>query len=53
MQTRPNLVSDSTLVQEAVEMLRVCGGRAHAADITDLVLKLPNLEAEIAAMVVA
>jgi DNA polymerase III epsilon subunit family exonuclease len=50
---RRNLVSDSALVQETVEMLRVCGGRAFAADIADLVLKLPDLEAEIAAMLVA
>jgi DNA polymerase III epsilon subunit family exonuclease len=50
---RRNLVSDSALVQETVEMLRVCGGRAPAADIADIVLKLPDLEAEIAAMLVA
>ncbi|HUQ30533.1 MAG TPA: exonuclease domain-containing protein [Pyrinomonadaceae bacterium] len=50
---RRNLVSDSALVQETVEMLRVCGGRAFAADIADIVLKLPDLEAEIAAMLVA
>jgi DNA polymerase III epsilon subunit family exonuclease len=50
---RRNLISDSVLVQETVEMLRVCGGRAPAADIADIVLKLPDLEAEIAAMLVA
>lgn len=48
-----NLVSDSALVQEALEMLRVCGGRASAADIVDLVLKLPDLDAELAALLVA
>jgi DNA polymerase III epsilon subunit family exonuclease len=48
-----NLVSNSVLVQETVEMLRVCGGRAPAVDIADLVLKLPDLEIEIAAMLVA
>jgi DNA polymerase III epsilon subunit family exonuclease len=50
---RRNLVSDSSLVQETVEMLRVCGGRAPAADIADIVLKLSDLDAEIAAMLVA
>ena len=53
MQPRRNLVSDSALVQETVEMLRVCGGRAPAADIADIVLKLPDLDAGVAAMLVA
>jgi DNA polymerase-3 subunit alpha (Gram-positive type) len=53
MQVRRNLVSDSALVQETVEILRVCGGRAPAADIADLVLKLSDLETEIAALLVA
>lgn len=53
MATHRNLVSDSPLVQEAVELLRVCGGRAPAADIADLVLKLPDLEAELAALLVS
>lgn len=53
MQVRRNLVSDSPLVQETVEMLRVCGGRASAADIADLVLKLSDIEAELAALLVA
>jgi DNA polymerase III epsilon subunit family exonuclease len=48
-----NLIPDSPLLQETVEMLRVCGGRAPAADIADIVLKLPDLDAEIAAMLVA
>ncbi|HWS99969.1 MAG TPA: exonuclease domain-containing protein [Pyrinomonadaceae bacterium] len=53
MEPRRNLVSDSALVQETVEMLRVCGGRAPAADIADIVLKLPDLDAGVAAMLVA
>jgi DNA polymerase III epsilon subunit family exonuclease len=40
-------------VQETVEMLRVCGGRAPAADIADIVLKLPDLDSEIASLLVA
>ncbi|HEY0407451.1 MAG TPA: exonuclease domain-containing protein [Pyrinomonadaceae bacterium] len=48
-----NLVSDSPLVQEAIDMLRVCGGRAPAADIADIVLKMPDLEAELATLLVS
>src|SRR3954462_14862560 len=48
-----NLIPDSPLLQETVEMLRVCGGRATAADIADIVLKLPDLDAEVASMLVA
>ena len=48
-----NLVSDSPLIQEAIDLLRVCGGRAPAADIADIVLKLPDLEAELAALMVS
>ncbi|HVG34427.1 MAG TPA: exonuclease domain-containing protein [Pyrinomonadaceae bacterium] len=50
---RRNLVSDSDLVQETVDMLRVCGGCAPAMDIADIVLKLSDLDAEMAALVVA
>ncbi|MBV9957687.1 MAG: 3'-5' exoribonuclease [Acidobacteria bacterium] len=53
MEVRHNLVSDSPLVQETVEILRVCGGRAPAADIADLVLKLSDIEVELAALLVA
>lgn len=52
-QMRRNLVSDSALVQETVDMLRVCGGCAPAIDIADIVLKLSDLDAELAALVVA
>jgi len=52
-QIRRNLVSDSALVQETVDMLRVCGGCAPAIDIADIVLKLSDLDAELAALVVA
>ncbi len=53
MQVRRNLVSDSALVQETVDMLRVCGGCAPAMDIAYIVLKLSDLDAELAALVVA
>ncbi|HEY0385987.1 MAG TPA: exonuclease domain-containing protein [Pyrinomonadaceae bacterium] len=53
MTAHRNLISDSPLVQEAVDLLRVSGGRAPAADIADIVLKLPELEAELAALLVS
>jgi DNA polymerase III epsilon subunit family exonuclease len=53
MQVRRNLVSDSALVQETVEILRVCGGRAAVSDIADLVLKLSDLDAELASLLIS
>jgi DNA polymerase III epsilon subunit family exonuclease len=53
MSARLNLVSDSALVQETIDVLRVCGGRAPASDIADIVLKMPDLDAEIATMLIA
>lgn len=52
MQTHRNLVSDSPLIQETVDMLSVCGGRATAAEVASLVLNLPDIEAEMAALLV-
>jgi DNA polymerase III epsilon subunit family exonuclease len=48
-----NLVSDSPLVWEIVEMLRVCGGRADAQDVACAILKLTDLDAEMAALVIS
>jgi DNA polymerase III epsilon subunit family exonuclease len=53
MPNHRNLVSDSPLIQETVDMLRVCGGRAPAQEVASLVLNLPLVEAELAAMLVA
>jgi DNA polymerase III epsilon subunit family exonuclease len=53
MAVRRNLISDSPLVQETVEILRVCGGCAPASDIADLVLKLSDLDEELATLLVA
>lgn len=53
MQTYRNLVSDSNLLQEAIRLLRLRGGRAPAADIADVVLQLPNLDPPLAALLVA
>ncbi|HYX40216.1 MAG TPA: exonuclease domain-containing protein [Pyrinomonadaceae bacterium] len=48
-----NLVSDSTLVQEVVDVLRVCGGRAAVEQIAEVILELPRLDAPTAALLVA
>ncbi|MCA1557437.1 MAG: hypothetical protein LC731_02725, partial [Acidobacteria bacterium] len=48
-----NLISDSPLVQETVELLRVCGGCAPATDVASIVLNLPEVEAELASLLVA
>lgn len=53
MEVYRNLVSDSPLVEETIEMLRRCGGRTCAARIAGSVLKLPNLEPPIAALIIS
>lgn len=49
----PNLVSDSTLVQETIELLRGCGGRAKAAEIVDAIFKVSHIDQELAGLLVA
>ena len=53
MQTFRNLVPDSSLVQEAIQLLRQSGGRASAVRLADAVLQLPGLEPPTAASLVA
>ena len=48
-----NLVSDSTLVQETIDLLRDCGGRAPATEIADSVFKISHIDAELASLLVA
>jgi DNA polymerase III epsilon subunit family exonuclease len=48
-----NLISDSTLVQETIELLRDCGGRANAAEIVDAVFKVSHIDEELAGLLVA
>lgn len=48
MQRRRNLVSDSPLVEEMIEMLRLSGGSAPIADIADIILKLLDVETQLA-----
>ncbi|MFN2452876.1 MAG: PolC-type DNA polymerase III [Pyrinomonadaceae bacterium] len=50
MQAFRNLVSDSVLVQEIADSLRACGGCAPVADVADVVLKLSDVDAELATL---
>src|SRR5258705_2249811 len=47
-----NLVSDSTLVQETIDLLRVSGGRANASQIVDVVFKVSHIDEELAGLLV-
>ncbi|HAF21577.1 MAG TPA: hypothetical protein DCK93_01495 [Blastocatellia bacterium] len=47
-----NLVSDSTLVQETIDLLRVSGGRADASQIVDVVFKVSHIDEELAGLLV-
>jgi DNA polymerase III epsilon subunit family exonuclease len=47
-----NLVSDSTLVQETIDLLRLSGGRANASDIVDAVFKVSHIDEELAGLLV-
>jgi DNA polymerase-3 subunit epsilon len=53
MQAHRNLISDSPLVQETVDLLCACGGSASASEIACLVLNLPEVDAELASLLVA
>src|SRR5262245_16356598 len=48
-----NLVSDSTLVQDTIDLLNTSGGRAPASEIVDAVFKLSHIDDELAGMLVA
>src|SRR4029078_11785584 len=49
----PNLVSDSTLVQDTSDLLTCSGGRAAASEIVDAVFKLSHIDDELAGLLVA
>ena len=49
----PNLVSTSPLVEEAVLMLRACGGRARVEAVAEHVLQIPCSDPETAALLVS
>src|SRR6266581_7214793 len=48
-----NLISDSTLIQDAFDLLSANGGRASFADIANSVFCLSNAEEELAAKLIA
>jgi len=48
-----NLVSDSTLVQDTIDLLTGSGGRAAASEIVDVVFKLSHIDDELAGLLVA
>ena len=48
-----NLVSDSTLVQDTIDLLAGSGGRAAASEIVDAVFKLSHIDDELAGLLVA
>jgi DNA polymerase III epsilon subunit family exonuclease len=48
-----NLVSDSTLVQETLDLLGANGGRAAFTEIADAVLRLSHVDEDLAALLVA
>jgi DNA polymerase III epsilon subunit family exonuclease len=49
----PNLVSDSTLVQDTIDLLVDSGGRAAASVIVDAVFKISHLDEDLAGLLVA
>jgi len=53
MQTFSNLVSDSSLVQETIDLLIDAGGRAAASEIVDAVFKISQIDDELAGLLVA
>ena len=48
MSPYPNLVSDSNLVQDTIELLTCSGGRAAASEIVDAVFKISHIDDELA-----
>lgn len=53
MQTFRNLVPDSALIQEAIQLLRTKGGRAPAVSVAENVLQLSGLEPAVAVLLVS
>jgi DNA polymerase III epsilon subunit family exonuclease len=49
----PNLVSDSTLVQDTIDLLVDAGGRAAASVIVDTVFKISHMDDDLAGLLVA
>jgi DNA polymerase III epsilon subunit family exonuclease len=52
-QTFRNLVPDSALVEETIQLLRAGGGRARSTEVVEVVLELPGLEPSLATSLVS
>lgn len=53
MQNFRNLVPDSALVEDTIQLLRASGGRAPATEVAETILEIPGLEPALAAALVA
>ncbi len=53
MPAHRNLVSDSTLVAEIIELLCACGGSAAATNVADIILKIPDMDGDLAALLIS
>ncbi|MFL6227588.1 MAG: PolC-type DNA polymerase III [Pyrinomonadaceae bacterium] len=53
MSLPPNLVTDSAFVEEAVSLLRSCGGRARVEAVAEHVLQIACADAAVAALLVS
>ncbi|HEX8636624.1 MAG TPA: hypothetical protein VF692_01075, partial [Pyrinomonadaceae bacterium] len=49
----PNLISESLLVSETIELLQSYGGRASAVKVVDYVMKIRSPEPDIAKLLVS
>ena len=47
-----NLVSDSSLIQETIDLVRASGGRAEASQIVDVVFKVSHIDDELAGLLI-
>lgn len=48
----PNLISESLLISETIELLQSYGGRAPAVDVVDIVMQMPTPDTDLAKMLV-
>ena len=53
MRRYPNLISDSLLINETIQLLEAFGGRAAVAEVVDSVMKISSPEANLARMLVS
>jgi DNA polymerase-3 subunit alpha (Gram-positive type) len=49
----PNLISDSLLISETIQLLELSGGRASAVDVVDYVMKISAVEPRLARLLIS